>query len=80
MYRLRFTVVTDHQPILKLYSPSCSDPLTRIHRWNLRLQEFDFKLEYELRMNNIADILSRKLFFDTPKVNEAEHFVNDTAT
>ena len=27
-------------------------------------------------MNNIADILSRKPFFDTPKVNEAEYFVN----
>ena len=27
-------------------------------------------------MNNIADILSRKPIFDTPKVSEAEHFVN----
>ena len=42
----------------------------------LRLQEFDFKLEYELGLNNIADVLSRKPFFDTPKINEAEYFVN----
>ena len=41
----------------------------------LRLQEYDFKLEYELGINNIADILLRKSFFDTHKVNEAEHFV-----
>ena len=27
-------------------------------------------------MNNIADILSRKPFFDTPKVHKAEHFLN----
>ena len=27
-------------------------------------------------MNNIADILSRKQFFDTLKVSEVEHFVN----
>ena len=27
-------------------------------------------------MNNIADILSRKPLFDTPKVNEGVHFVN----
>ena len=27
-------------------------------------------------MNNIPDILSRESFFGTPKVNEAEHFVN----
>ena len=65
VYRLHFTVVTDHKPLLKLYSPSCSESPTRIHRWSLRLQEFDFKLEHKLGMNNIADILSRKPFFDT---------------
>ena len=27
-------------------------------------------------MNNIADILLRKSSFGTPKVNEAEHFIN----
>ena len=43
---------------------------------NLRLQEFDFKLECKPGLNNIADILSRRPFFDTLKVNEAEHFVN----
>ena len=75
-YRLRFTVVNYHQPLLKLYSPSCSEPPTRIHRWSLWLQEFDFKLECEPGLNNAADILSRKPFFDTPKVNEAEYFVN----
>ena len=76
VYGLRFTVVTDHKPLLKLYSPSCSEPPTCIHRWSLRHQAFDFKLEYEPGLTNIADILSRKPFFDTPKVNEAEHFVN----
>ena len=72
LYGLRFTVVTDHKPLPKLYSPFCSEPPTRIHRWSLR----HFKLEYELGLNNIADILSGKPFFDTPTVNEAEHFVN----
>ena len=76
MYGLRFIVVTDHKPLLELYSASCSERPTRIHRWSLRLQEFDFKLEYEPGLNNIADILSRKPFFDTLKVNEAEHFVH----
>ena len=46
------------------------------HQWHLKLQEFDFKLEYELRINNIADIFSRKSFLGAHKVNEAEHFVN----
>ena len=76
MYGLRFTVVTDHKLLLKLYSLSSSEPPTRIHCWSLRLQEFDFKLEYQPGLSNVADILLRKSFFDTPKVNEAEHFVN----
>ena len=80
MYGLQFTVVTDHKSLHKLYSPSCSEPSTRIHRWSLRLQEFDFKLEYERGLNNIADILSRKPFIDTPKVNKAEPFVNYVAS
>ena len=75
VYGLRFTVVTDHKPLLKLYSPSFSEPPTRIHRWSLRLQEFDFKSEYEPGLNNIADILSRKPFFDTTNVNEGELLV-----
>ena len=68
-------VVTNHKPLLKLYSPSCSEPPTYIHRWSLRLQEFDFKLEYKSGMN-IVDILLTKPLFDTPKVNEAEYFLN----
>ena len=32
-YELQFAVVTNHKPLLKLYSPSCSEPPTRIHRW-----------------------------------------------
>ena len=76
MYGLRFTVVADHKPPIKLYSPSWLEAPTCIHRWSLKLQEFDSKSEYEPGMNNIADILSRKPFFDKPKVNEAEHFVN----
>ena len=32
VYGLRLTVVTDHKPLLKLYSPSCSEPPTHIHR------------------------------------------------
>ena len=44
VYGLRFLVMTDHKPLLNLYSPSCSELPTRIHSWSLRSQEFDFKL------------------------------------
>ena len=76
VYGLRFTIVTDQKPLLKLYSPSCLEPPTRIHSCSLRLEEFDSKLECEAGLNNIADILSRKPFFDPPNINEAAHFVS----
>ena len=57
IYGLQFTVAIDHKLLLKLKSPSCSELPTRIHRWSLRLQEFDFKLEHEPGINNITDIL-----------------------
>ena len=77
---MRFIVATDHKQLLKLYSPSYPESPTCIHHWSLRLQEFDFKLEHEPGLNNIGDILSRKPFFDTAKVNEAEYFVNYVAS
>lgn len=64
VYELRLTVVANRKQ-LKLYSPSCSEPPTCMHRWSLRLQKFDFKLEYKPGMNNIVDALSTKPFFDT---------------
>ena len=79
MYELRLTVVANQKQLLKLYSPSCSEPPTCVHRWSLRLQKFDFKLEYKPGMNNIVDALSRKPFFDTyvyHEVNKAGHFIN----
>ena len=76
IYGLQFTVAIDHKLLLKLKSPSCSELPTRIHRWSLRLQEFDFKLEHEPGINNITDILWRKPFFDTPIVNQVEPSVN----
>ena len=54
----KFTLVTDHQPLRAIYSPS-SRPSARIERWVLRLQEFDFNIRYVPSRQNIADALSR---------------------
>ena len=54
----KFTLVTDHQPLRAIYSPS-SRPSARIERWVLRLQEFDFDIRYVPGKQNIADALSR---------------------
>ena len=54
----KFTLVTDHQRLRAIYSPS-SRPSARIERWVLRLQEFDFDIRYVPGRQNIADALSR---------------------
>ena len=56
VYGLRFMVVTVINRFL-----NCPHHLAWSHRWSLRLQEFEFELEYEPGMNNIP-ILSRKSF------------------
>ena len=66
VYGIAFTVETDHKPLLTLYSPRCQDPPTRIYRWALRLQDFDFHLVFKAGKSNIADILSRKPFYPPP--------------
>ena len=54
--------MTDDKPLLKLYSTSCSELPTRVHRWSLRFQEFDFELEYELGVNNTVEHSAIMLF------------------
>ena len=55
----RFTVVTDHQPLLSLFNNPNSRPPIRLERWLMYLQQFDFKVEYCKGIENAADYLSR---------------------
>lgn len=48
---------TDHQAITYLFQ--AKDLSTRLLRWSLQLQEYDFTIEYVKGENNIADPLSR---------------------
>ena len=54
----RFTLMTDHRPLLNIYSKR-SKPQARLERWVLRLQSYDFDIQYVEGKNNIADPLSR---------------------
>jgi transposase InsO family protein len=60
MYLLgtKFVLVTDHKPLEVLYSPR-SKPSARIERWVLRLQSYDYVVQYQPGKTNIADPLSR---------------------
>ena len=55
----KFVVVTDHKPLLSMFTNPHSKPPLRIEKWLMYLQQFDFKLVYEPGKNNTADYVSR---------------------
>ena len=58
--RSRFTVVTDHKPLVSVYKNLQSNPPTRIERWTLRVQRYDMTVVYQPGKDNPADYLSRR--------------------
>ena len=54
-----FTVLSDHKPLESLMNNANSRPPTRIERWLMYLQQFDFKVKYLRGKINCADYLSR---------------------
>ncbi|XP_046548469.1 uncharacterized protein K02A2.6-like [Haliotis rubra] len=63
LLRRHFTLVTDHRPLLRLFSPSKETPVmaaSRIKRWGLILASFNYEIEYRTSKQNApADGLSR---------------------
>jgi hypothetical protein len=53
-----FTIVTDHKPLQWLFN--LKEPSSRLVRWRLKLEEYDYKIVYKKGKNNTnADALSR---------------------
>ena len=53
-----FTVETDHNPLVWL--SKIKEPNSRLIRWRLKLEEFDFVIKYKKgKENHVADALSR---------------------
>lgn len=54
----KFIIQTDHQALKWL--KNCKDPSSRLMRWRLRLEEYDYEIEYKKgKENKAADALSR---------------------
>lgn len=63
LYGRRFTLQTDHQPLIQIFSPSKSIPLlsaTRMQHYALYLQAFNYDIRYRnTKLHGNADAMSR---------------------
>jgi hypothetical protein len=58
LYGRKFTIVTDHRPLTWLFS--INDPGSRLARWRLKLEEYDYKIVHKPgKHNRNAAALSR---------------------
>ncbi|POS82904.1 hypothetical protein EPUL_005150, partial [Erysiphe pulchra] len=58
LYGQSFTIETDHNPLVWLYK--IKEPNSRLIRWKLKLDEFDFNIVHKKgKENKVADALSR---------------------
>lgn len=73
-----FDLVTDHKPLEVIFGNK-SKPCARIERWVLRLQAYNFRVQYKPGKTNIADCLSRLCTTDDSQSFEQfedEHHIN----
>ncbi|XP_038060081.1 uncharacterized protein K02A2.6-like [Patiria miniata] len=54
-----FTIVTDHKPLVTLFNSPNNQAPARIERWILKLQEYNYTVEYQPGKLNPADYMSR---------------------
>lgn len=82
MYLLgkRFDLITDCKALQFLFGPR-SKPCSRIERWVLRLQAFEYNIKHIPGEKNVADVFSRLSTLEpTPFDYSEELFVNEIAS
>lgn len=77
LFGRKFTIVTDHKPLTWLFS--VKDPGSRLVRWRLKLEEFEYNIVYKSgKSNTNADALSRPPIMNTTTIDlTKEHNCND---
>lgn len=70
LFGRKFLIETDHRPLAWLFS--IKEPNSKLVRWRLRLQEYDYEIKYKKGvLNGNADALSR-IEIETNEVNIME--------
>ena len=70
LYSKHFTVITDHKALKHLFETK--DHTGQLYRWSLKLQEYDFNIEYRPGKNHQnADALSRAPLPDMDSVEDS---------
>ncbi|GFO04107.1 Pol polyprotein [Plakobranchus ocellatus] len=63
LYERRFTLMTDHKPLVKIFGPKTNLPAmaaVRIHRWSVELCAYQYDIQYKRSEDHgNADMLSR---------------------
>nr|XP_022901108.1 uncharacterized protein K02A2.6-like [Onthophagus taurus] len=71
LYGNKFTLVTDHKPLVTIFNPSKGIPTfsaNRLRRWAVILSNYDYNIKYVKSEKNIADSLSRIPIKDDTKL------------
>ena len=78
LYGKSFKLTVDHKPLQFIFKPQARLS-SRISRWQLKLQAYDFEINYVKGEKNIADFLSRKPMKSEPSKNDqTREYVNFT--
>lgn len=86
LFGRKFKIVTDHKPLTWLFS--VKDPGSRLVRWRLKLEEFEYEIIYKAgKINTNADALSRPPILAVNNTSESimlqtnyEHYISNPYT
>lgn len=78
LFRNQFKIIGDHKPLESIFNNPNSKLPAKIERWRLKLQPYNFTVQYKPGKSNAADYMSRHPFKRaTSEVsNIAEDYVN----
>lgn len=74
LYGIHFQILTDCKVLKLLFGPR-TETNARIKRWAIRLQFYDYEVEYVPGKENIADCLSRMVDFECNKEVRGKTFI-----